>query len=293
MEVWGASGGGRWNNKVDNTVYSSSAGAGGYSVGVYKANLLEKLYIVVGGEGVTKAPDASYCTSGTCSFGDISGGYNGGGGTYWRNSQGTGGGATHIAKTTNRGVLSNYNSYRSEVLIVAGGGGGSDDSSRGDNPSDSETGSTCGAICIVSNNGSGGNGGGYSGQSGMRDGSFDNSNTPANGSRLGGTQSTGYAFGQGEKGGQTTDSGAGGGGWFGGYAGTLGNDGGGGGSGYINSSSLISVTGTTKHMACYTCATSSSSSTYTISSSTKPSLTATADVAKIGNGYAKITWLGV
>lgn len=35
-----------------------------------------------------------------------------------------GGGATHIA-ITNRGVLSKYSSYRSEVLIVAGGSGGS------------------------------------------------------------------------------------------------------------------------------------------------------------------------
>lgn len=37
---------------------------------------------------------------------------------------GPGGGATHIAITNNRGVLANYNSYRSEILIVAGGGGG-------------------------------------------------------------------------------------------------------------------------------------------------------------------------
>lgn len=37
---------------------------------------------------------------------------------------GPGGGATHIAITNNRGTLANYNSYRSEILIVAGGGGG-------------------------------------------------------------------------------------------------------------------------------------------------------------------------
>lgn len=38
---------------------------------------------------------------------------------------GGGGGSTHIAKNTNRGLLKNYASYKSEILIVAGGGGGS------------------------------------------------------------------------------------------------------------------------------------------------------------------------
>lgn len=38
------------------------------------------------------------------------------------------GGATHIA-TTNRGLLSNYLEYQSEILIVAGAGGGSSESS--------------------------------------------------------------------------------------------------------------------------------------------------------------------
>ena len=56
------------------------------------------------------------------------GGYNGGGngGTYDSGTgeyRGSGGGATHMA-TTEKGVLANYNSYRSDVLIVAGGGGG-------------------------------------------------------------------------------------------------------------------------------------------------------------------------
>ena len=36
---------------------------------------------------------------------------------------GGGGGATHMAKT-NRGVLSSYYNYKSEVYLVAGGGGG-------------------------------------------------------------------------------------------------------------------------------------------------------------------------
>lgn len=37
---------------------------------------------------------------------------------------GAGGGATHIALNSNRGVLSNYSSYANELLIVAGGGAG-------------------------------------------------------------------------------------------------------------------------------------------------------------------------
>ncbi len=63
--------------------------------------------------------------------GNVAGGYNGGGrGTGDGGDDGPcegsggGGGATHIAKNTNRGVLANYKDYQKEVLIVAGGGGG-------------------------------------------------------------------------------------------------------------------------------------------------------------------------
>lgn len=92
-------------------------GRGGYSGGYDFLQAGDILYIAIGGTG-------SYSGSGVTGSGK--GGYNGGGhgensgsdagGTYG------GGGATHIALGTNRGVLANYNSYRSEVLIVAGGG---------------------------------------------------------------------------------------------------------------------------------------------------------------------------
>jgi hypothetical protein len=64
-----------------------------------------------------------------------------------------------------------------------------------------------------------------------------------------------------------------------------------GGSGYIGNSSLISGGGTTKHMTCYSCTTSTVDSTRT-NSNTNVSATATADYSKTGNGYARITYLG-
>ena len=62
----------------------------------------------------------------------ISGGYNGGGTAYLLYDQhefvvSGGGGATHIAKSNDRGVLANYKNNKSEIIIVAGGGGGSTD----------------------------------------------------------------------------------------------------------------------------------------------------------------------
>lgn len=85
-------------------------GYGGYSTGTVYLTKGQVIYIVAGGAG----------GSGVSGSG---GGYNGGGNAGGSGSSGAGGGATHIA-TTNRGVLSNYASYTSEVLIVAGGGGG-------------------------------------------------------------------------------------------------------------------------------------------------------------------------
>ena len=138
-----------------------------------------------------------------------------GNGTYY-DGGGSGGGATHIA-TTNRGVLSNYQSYKSDILIVAGGGGG---------------------------------------------------------------------------------------GWYGGYAsqntGVDSDESGGGGSGYIGNTNLIN-----KSMYCYGCKESNDESTKTISTTGSSSERNTTNCpngysnnpiskcAKTGNGYAKITYIGV
>lgn len=141
LEVWGSAGAYR------------NAGYGGYSVGFAKLKAGDVLYIVCGGQP-----------------------YNGGGNGWGANfdmSQwgwdsydwdgvGPGGGATHIALNSNRGVLSNYKDYQSEILIVAGGGGGADDENDG-----SKAGGAGGGLSGVSKGGAGG------------------------------TQTSGYAFGQG------------------------------------------------------------------------------------------------
>ena len=183
----------------------NNGGLGGYSKGYFVTTTDKTLYLCVGGVGKNNSGNAVGA-----------GGYNGGGTggrSYGGYASGAGGGgATHIA-TTDRGVLSSYSSYRNEVLIVAGGGGGAN-----------------------SWFGSGaGHGGGTSG-----------SNVSArNGAVVqGGTQTTGYAFGQGQSAGTKTSAstgsegnGGGGGGWYGGYAymatGANTNCVGAGGSGYI------------------------------------------------------------
>lgn len=170
---------------------------GGYSQGTITLDTNTKLYIVVGGTSTGYA-----------------GGYNGGGrGGY---SGYGGGGATHIA-TTNRGVLSNYNSYRTEILIVVGGGGS------GNND--------YGTV------GTGGSGGGTNGGSTIYN--HNDANPPMN---TGGTQSssgkctnyryTAGGFGYGAQTGGNT-SGGGGGGWYGGTSGDGYWGAGSGGSGYI------------------------------------------------------------
>lgn len=199
LQVWGAQGG--------------SGGNGGYAKGYIVLTKGQVLYICVGGSGSS----VSYYNGG--GYGSVpgGGGYNGGGngcGTvydgYATDAAG-GGGATHIAKTTNRGVLLNYASYKSEILIVAGGGGGS---FRGD---------------------SGGTGGGTSGSG----------NYPGTQSGAGytdtsyGWQSAG-GFGYGASWtGNTDDEGdreggsGSGGGWYGGGGGLNYQKNGAGGSGYI------------------------------------------------------------
>ena len=193
-----------------------------------------------------------------------------------------GGGATHIATVS--GLLKNLSGYKNtggtnvskEILIVAGGGGG---------------------LSTLSFNA--GVGGGINGGIGM---SYESGpNNP------GGSQTAGYSFGQGQNGrsvsncltigasGNCEGNGGGGGGWYGGYSTTSearnSDSQGGGGSGYIGSSNLISGGGVTKHMGCYSCKTSTAAATRT-NSNTNVSATPTADYSKIGNGYARITWLG-
>ena len=231
LEVWGAQGG----SNSGPIISAINGGQGGYSIGYRTISKGTTYYIVVGGQGGNVT---SLVAAGSSSRIDTSGkpgGYNGGGrggdgyvgdiwGKYKYYAGGSGGGgATHIA-TTNRGVLSNYNSYRNEILIVAGGGGG------------------------VGGWWSGGHGGGTTGQNAASKGN----------SALGGTQSSGYQFGQGAPGdngkqsGSIGDSsiegrGGAGGGWYGGSRCTVHSNadntnlGGAGGSGYIGGVSKAST----------------------------------------------------
>ena len=253
LETWGAQGG---------SVSSYIGGYGGYSSGIISLNEGDKLYINIGGQG-----------SGATYIGQsLSGGYNGGGNVIGNSGanhmNGSGGGATHIA--TSSGLLSNLEKKESNILIVSGGGGGARDQAN---------------HVSAARWGNGGSGGGMNGVGPSS--SFGSTTSFTVVSSLAGTQSSGNAFGIGES---IFGNSAGGGGYYGGFSG--GNNhsdyagAGGGGSGYIGNSLL-----TNKVMYCYSCSESSEESTKTIST-TNVSEEAISYYAKIGNGYARITYIG-
>ena len=98
LECWGAQGA-----NFDNGQLKLTGGMGGYAKGMYTMNKEQSIFICVGGfqNGYNnKIPNV-------VNYGPA------------------GGGATSIT-TTNRGVLSNFNLFRGEVLLVAGGGGAQD-----------------------------------------------------------------------------------------------------------------------------------------------------------------------
>ena len=221
------------------------------------------MYINVGGKGEdSKAVNKGYV-----------GGFNGGATSKpWVNTyNGAGGGATHIA--TEGGLLSTLSSKVSSILIVAGAGSGA---------------ASNGTAYIL-----GASGGGYIGNNGIKppnnDGAFG----------LGGTQTAGGSytlythpqtpptpgsFGQG--GNPAAHGGAGGGaGYYGGGGASIWGSAG-AGSGYIGNTNLIN-----KNMYCYKCNTSNDVSTLTYST-TNVSESPISQYAKIGNGYAKITYIG-
>lgn len=186
---------------------------------------------------------------------DVPGGYNGGGSGTWdhgdNESAGAGGGATHIALKS--GLLSELSDDVDSVLIVAGGAGGK------------------------SWDANGGSGGGFKGG-------------PAGDGRSA-DQTSGYLFGKGQNATGVGDSdghGGGGGGFYGGYESSASGgsvDFGGGGSGYIGNPRI-----TDKSMYCYNCTQSTEESTKTVSG-TCSSLLALENCAKVGNGYARISFV--
>lgn len=224
----------------------------------------EKIYINIGGQGSDYSLDKL-----------APGGYNGGGyggvpNTTYSDRQGGcgGGGATHIAITS--GLLSSFENKKEGILIVAGGGGG-------------------GASVDIM----GSDGGGYKGNDGGYSSLFPTYHGTGGTQTIGGfdfTINSNYGtFGQGSGFSDNVKYGGngGGGGFYGGGGTNRGHSGGGGGSGYIGNSLL-----TEKTMYCYNCQESSEESTKTIST-TCTSATPTANCAKQGNGYAKITLISL
>ena len=187
-----------------------------------------------------------------------SGGYNGGGrgargGREGRYSGG-GGGATSIAFKSGL-LFSSLSNDQDKILLVAGGGGGS-----WSYPDDH------GFRTITV-----GHAGGY----------IANSCVSTHGTASGGTQNSGYSFGKADLS-TTGESSGGGGGYWGGYSGRFC---GAGGSGYIANALLSNG-----KMYCYGCSTSPDDLTLT-ESTTCAENDPISDCAKIGNGYAKITYL--
>ena len=247
LECWGAQGGNGTASPSNNS--QLFGGKGGYSYGVFSPTSDTVLYLYSGGQGST-------ATGSTLS--GPNGGYNGGGagsknGSNNSNTQtsGGGGGATHIATTS--GLLNTLSSSTVSILLIAGGGGGA--------------GGWYGSFSTQSSDG--GYGGGNSGGSAANGGGY---------SVSGGTQSSGYSFGQGASASTHVDQGGGGGGYYGGYCSTGTSDnnicGGGGGSGYINTSKLTSAS--------------------TIAGNTSfIGPTGEAETGHSGNGYVRITVIEV
>ena len=264
LETWGAQGG-----SVDGTY---SGGYGAYSTGEIKLKQNDIVYIYVGGEGQSTT-DGYYE--------DVAGGYNGGGAanvsstscssaTQYKSS---GGGATHMATTS--GLLNTLSSNRDKILIVSSGGGG------GYYIQDEN----CYNEHAYTN---GGSGAGYKSKVETLDSidytdaytCYPSTQTSAGYCTYNGETKGAAAFGTG--GSYMMGGGAG---YYGGASGSSKKSQ--GGVSYIGNINL-----TDKHMTCYKCETSSEESTKT-SSTACFSISPKEDCAKRGNGYAKITPLGI
>ncbi len=242
-----------WGSEGNVSSMGGIAGTGGYATGYIKASEGEMLYITLGS----------------------SKGFNGG-----NNGNMSGGGATHIA-ITDRGELKNFIDNTEDILIVAGGGGSAERFQGGHGG-----GYIGGTASALTEFGGGSNCAIASGGSQISGGiGAEGSKYPFNGNKDGS-----FGFGGTGKSDVNPATGiidgacSGGGGFFGGggvtYCG-----GSGGGSGYIANTRLYN-----KHMACINCETSDEESIKTIET-TCSSDTAKSDCAKLGSGYARITFI--
>ena len=199
-----------------------------------------------------------------------------------------GGGATHISNSS--GLLKTLSSNRNSLLIVSGGGGGASWHWFVNGPQNM-----------------GGSGGGYIGSDGS--GSLygtggtqiaggwvtvtDLPNSSYDYNRFQNMINKGQ-FGKGSdafaQGGNYVTGGGGGAGFYGGGSGYTSGSSAGGGSGYIGNTNL-----TDKIMYCYNCQSSESEEDETnikTRSTTNVSETPRSNYAKIGHGYARITYVG-
>ena len=258
LEVWGAQGCSFTQNNI-----TLRGGYGGYSVGNMSLSSGQTLYVMVGGRGRGGLNDGGRYTS-----------YPNGGPGGAPNLvaySGSGGGSTHIA--TSNALPKNLTD--TQILIMAGGGGAADCDPTGTS---------------IGWGGHGGSGGGIQGNSGTEEYS---SFIPG----TGGSQTAGGVGGwraqdgsytvlsgsKGQGGGNYVNDCTGGGGGYYGGGGSWG-AGGGGGSGYIGNSSL-----TNKQMVGYALTTTSTAAATKTVSTNNVSETPTANYAKSGDGYAKIT----
>ena len=223
IELWGADGDSDTNWPA--TEAAGIGGRGGYTTAEIHLNKGETVYFGLGFRN--SFSDKRSWNGGGAGWGMWAGFSAGGGGAASMYSEDINGSATSPSTTE----LSGYTNDRDKVLLVAGGGGGAENYfQQGRYPYPCEDGH-----CVIAY---GGGGGGTSGGRG--------SATFAENVGAPGTQTSGYAFGQGQDyptSSMDASTGAGGGGWYGGYSVSniryesgkaLQGGSGGGGSGYIN-----------------------------------------------------------
>ena len=117
VELWGAQGGDSAN---------LLGGLGGYVSGNIKLEEIKKLYIYVGGRGVTNGNFGQDVPENheELSYGFSEGGYNGGGSSGNQSIyNGSGGGATDIR--TKAGNINDFEFIKSRIMVAGGGGGSS------------------------------------------------------------------------------------------------------------------------------------------------------------------------
>lgn len=120
IELWGAQGGGSYQNFDPN--YSETGdyhgvgnfvegGKGSYTSGTIRLTKGERLYVYVGGKGMNGQPKTN-----------ATGGYNGGGiGGFGYQGGAAGGGATDIRLTS--GSWDDFDGLKSRIMVAAGGSG--------------------------------------------------------------------------------------------------------------------------------------------------------------------------